>query len=55
MSKCKYCGFDSEEDSIVAEGAPCGTDGCMVYTCCEKTWKQHCKKMHPEYYKENFK
>ena len=66
MSKCKYCGFDSENDSIYAEGAPCGVpykvhyNGygddeicCKVFTCCQDTWKEHCKKAHKEYYKKH--
>jgi hypothetical protein len=54
MTKCKNCNFDSDVDSIVAEGSPCGVDGCLVYTCCNKTWKEHCKKMHKKYYEEEF-
>lgn len=49
MVKCKDCGFDSEEDSLFAEGAPCGVDGCHTYTCCTETWIEHCKKTHPHY------
>jgi hypothetical protein len=47
---CSNCHFDPESDSIYAEGAPCGVDGCMSYTCCDKTWKAHCKRVHKEYY-----
>ena len=49
MTKCKFCGFDSEADSIYAEGAPCGVDGCLVFTCCELSWQEHCKISHPKY------
>lgn len=52
MSRCKYCGFDSRGDSIYAEGAPCGVNGCLVFTCCMDTWAEHCKKAHSIYYEE---
>lgn len=52
MSKCPHCGFDSESDSLVAEGSPCGVDGCITFNCCTKTWEKHCKEAHPEYYKQ---
>ena len=50
MGKCSNCGFDPEYDSLAAEGAPCGVDGCYSLTCCQKTWKEHCKRVHPDYY-----
>ena len=50
--KCKFCGFDSEESSLAAEGAPCGVNGCHEFTCCQESWKEHCKISHPEYYKK---
>ncbi len=47
--KCKSCGFDPECDSLVAEGAPCGVDGCHMFTCCMKAWRNHIAKAHPTY------
>lgn len=46
MTLCEFCGFDSEADSLVAEGAPCGIDGCPVFHCCYKAWLKHAKKFH---------
>lgn len=46
MDKCKHCGFDPMEGSLYAEGAPCGIDGCLVFTCCMKSWDEHVKKHH---------
>ncbi len=47
--KCKHCGFDPEWDSLQAEGAPCGVDGCHVFTCCMDAWREHIKKAHVTY------
>jgi hypothetical protein len=44
---CPYCG--TMWYSIQSEGAPCGIDGCMDFHCCEQTWKDHIKKIHPTY------
>jgi hypothetical protein len=55
MTKCKYCGFDSEEEFLVAEGAPCGYNGCYTLTCCHEAWKEHCKITHSEYYEKELK
>ena len=49
MSKCKYCGFDPEEESLYAIGAPCGYKGCLTFSCCMDAWREHVKKAHPEY------
>ena len=46
MTACKFCGFDSEADSLVAEGAPCGVDGCPILMCCYEKWKEHKKLYH---------
>ena len=46
--KCKFCGFDSEEDSLYAEGAPCGYHGCLTFTCCQEAWMEHMRGAHPE-------
>jgi hypothetical protein len=56
MKKCSNCGFDPDGDSLVAEGAPCGVtengSTCLSYTCCDKTWKEHCKRRHRKYYND---
>jgi hypothetical protein len=65
MTKCPYCGFDPMEGSLRIEGAPCGVlsydkeskkpipnTHCSTFTCCQKTWNEHCKKCHPEYLQE---
>lgn len=44
--KCKYCGFDSECDSLQSEGSPCGYKGCITYSCCAEHWKEHMLKSH---------
>ena len=44
--KCEYCGFNSSEESIRIEGAPCGYKGCLVFTCCMKSWKKHMLVYH---------
>ena len=55
MPVCKYCGFDSSEESIHAEGAPCGVDGCLVFSCCNGSWKDHCRIAHKKYAREELK
>lgn len=49
---CPYCGLPWY--SAHSEGAPCGVDGCMVFNCCDKSFEEHCKREHPEYYEENY-
>jgi len=51
---CSNCHFDPEWDSLVAEGAPCGVYGCMSFTCCNKTWIEHCKRCHHGYWLKNW-
>jgi len=46
MTVCEFCGFDSEVDSLVAEGVPCGIANCYVRTCCIKSWEKHKKECH---------
>lgn len=46
MTVCKFCGFDSEADSLVAEGAPCGIDGCSMLICCHEQWLIHKNTHH---------
>ena len=48
MAICEYCGFDSDVDSVRAEGAPCGIDGCPIFTCCMKKWEEHKELCHKE-------
>lgn len=44
--KCKYCGFDSDEESVRVVGAPCGIDECPTFTCCMEAWKKHKELCH---------
>lgn len=46
MTICKYCGFDSDKESMVAEGVPCGIANCYIKTCCIKAWEDHKKLYH---------
>lgn len=46
--KCKYCGYDSDYESIKMVGAPCGFNGCMIFTCCQESWKTHMKDYHKD-------
>lgn len=46
MIICKYCKFDSLGDSLIAEGAPCGFNDCIIFTCCKKAWDEHMKTYH---------
>ena len=49
MTRCKHCGFSSEDEFLSMIGAPCGYDGCPVFTCCIEAWKEHMKEVHPEW------
>lgn len=46
MTVCEYCGFDSDADSMIAEGASCGVNGCLILSCCHEQWIKHAKKYH---------
>lgn len=44
--KCKYCGFNSEEEFISMIGAPCGFNGCTAILCCMDSYYDHVKSYH---------
>jgi hypothetical protein len=46
---CKYCGTIWYE--LHSEGAPCGIDDCMTFTCCDKAFEDHIAECHPNYKK----
>ena len=49
---CKHCGFDADEESVRAEGSPCGVDNCWAYHCCRDAWIEHVFEEHNEDYQE---
>ena len=32
---------------LSSEGSPCGIDGCDIFTCCDKAFKDHLRQYHP--------
>jgi len=50
---CPYCHIMWFE--LTSEGAPCGIDNCMIFTCCDQAWKDHIAKCHPNYGEEESK